>query len=237
MSMAIRTLTTTHMSTTNNPSLPRLLQLVSPSLPIGAYSYSQGLEWAVECGWIGNRAQLQQWLNDLMQGSVQYLELPVLQRLMQAWKAANSEQLNYWNDFLLASRESHELRLEELQRGQSLKRVLLSLSPELEVQIPDAEISAHSLFALACNHWQIAEPEALSAWLWSWLENLTLAGVKLIPLGQTEGQQILFELADSIDELCRSAGQLKDEQIGSSSMALAIASSQHETQYTRLFRS
>lgn len=237
MSTAIHTATVITMSITKANALPRLLQLVSPSLPIGAYSYSQGIEWAVEQGWIGDRESLQSWLEDLLQSSVQYLELPLLVRLLEAWKQGNSEQQAHWNEFLLAARESHELRLEELQRGQALRRVLLSLSPELQDVMPRQNISAHSLFALACVHWQIETPAALSAWLWSWLENLTLAGVKLVPLGQTEGQQILFYLSESTPELCQTALRLDDDDIGASSMALAIASSQHESQYTRLFRS
>ncbi len=227
----------TAMPTEPAPRLARLFQLISPSLPIGAYSYSQGIEWAAEAGWIRNADDLHDWLDGLMRGSQQYLELPVLLRLLDAWRRDDPVAVRRWNAFLIASRESRELRLEERQRARSMQRILESLDDELLTAEADLYTTQHAVFSRACVAWGIDDQLACQGLLWSWLENLVLAAVKILPLGQTEGQRVLMRLADNIPALIAVARELDDDELGASSQALALASSAHEAQYTRLFRS
>lgn len=218
-------------------ALARLLQLVSPSLPIGAYSYSQGIEWAVEARWIKSREDLRQWLLGLTETGMQYLDLPVLKRMLLAWQNRHIDQLETWNDFLIASRETRELRLEEQQRGKAFAQLLVTLEPESVQYRSIIEKSQIAGYSYACSQWHIDFQQAASGLIWSWLENQVLSAVKIIPLGQTDGQKLIFELSALIPEIVSRADQLADNDLGASSVALAIASAQHETQYTRLFRS
>jgi len=226
----------------SNLSGVRLLQLISPNLPTGAFTYSQGVEWAVECGWITNRKQTRQWLQSVMRDSLQYLELPVLLRLYEAARRDNHADFQYWSRWLYASRESLELRKEERQRARALRTVLSNLPgshawPELE-DWQDALLSSQLAgFALAAQHWHIPLTELLQAYTWSWLENAVVVAIKLVPLGQTDGQYLLYELGTEIGVLVEHAASIEDDMIGASTPALAIASSLHETQYSRLFRS
>lgn len=219
------------------PSL-RLYQLISPSLPIGAFTYSQGLEWAIEAGWVTDQPSLHAWLESVLKHSVGTLELPVLIRLHQGFAQADSQQIDYWCQYLCASRETTELRAEESQRGKALAVLLPSLGIEIPPSSLDAVKSTQLAgMALAAEHWQIPLDELCSGYLWSWLENSVMAGVKLVPLGQTSGQQLLLSLSETLPELQQQALAITDESIAGCTPALAIASACHETQYTRLFRS
>ena len=216
----------------------RLFQLISPSLPVGGFTYSQGLEWAVESGWVTDADHLQSWLQDMLQHSVATLELPVMQRLYEAFQAVDTDALQHWNEWLYANRETSELRSEERQRGQALVRLLRQLEPELDEALLElAAANQLAGFALAGSHWQIDVDDLCRGYLWSWLENLTMAGVKLIPLGQSAGQKILLQLSETLPAVLAESKSLDDRQIGSFTPAQVIASSRHETQYTRLFRS
>ena len=221
-----------------NSSLPRLLQLVSPSLPIGAYSYSQGLEWAVEANWINDPDSLRSWLQDQLRTTQQYWDLPLLVRLYQASAAPRHEALANWTWTLLAGRESAELRSEEQHRGRALHALLDKLGM-LRPDDPHEAIAACQLsgFALAAQRWQIPLEQAMTGYVWSWLENSVLSGVKLVPLGQTAGQQILLALGEMLTAVVEQALQLSDDELGASTPALAHASAAHEMQRTRLFRS
>jgi len=216
----------------------RLYQLISPSLPIGSFTYSQGLEWAIEAQWITDTPSLKHWLTSILTDSVVTLELPVLLRLLNAFQQSDEAGVVRWTQWLIACRETAELRKEEQQRGAALAKLL----PNLGISIPDnlaIHVAKSQLtgFALAAHQWQIDAQKLCYGYCWSWLENIVLAGVKLIPLGQTDGQKIMFELAEKIPSAVEKAITLKDFDIHSSTPALAIASSRHETQYTRLFRS
>ncbi|MGB2400288.1 MAG: urease accessory protein UreF [Porticoccaceae bacterium] len=221
-----------------NLSELRLYQLISPSLPIGSFTYSQGLEWAIEAQWITDTPSLKHWLNSILEHSIVTLELPILLRLLSAFETSDEASVVRWTQWLLACRETAELRKEEQQRGAALARLL----PSLGVSIPE-NIAMHVAkcqltgFALAAHQWGIDVHKLCYGYCWGWLENIVLAGVKLIPLGQTDGQKIMFELAEKIPSSVEKALSLKDFDIHSSTPALAIASSRHETQYTRLFRS
>lgn len=216
----------------------RLYQLISPALPVGAFTYSQGLEWAIETGWVDNEQSLAQWLSSTLEHSVLSLEVPVLRRLCDALVEGESGAFDHWCQFLIASRETRELRAEERQRAQALVRLL----PALDVEIPEALLcSARQTqlagMALAASAWSIETRSLCRGFLWSWLENAVMAGVKLVPLGQTAGQRLLMKISEMLPALLEAALVLPDEAVGSSTPALAIASARHETQYSRLFRS
>lgn len=220
-----------------NHSSARLFQLISPSLPIGSFTYSQGLEWAYEAGWLADEHALEKWLLDLMQTAIVHLELPVLIQLHQAWQQSDEQQIEYWNQYLIASRETKELKQEEINRGRAMADIVSALMPMTEQDKSLIKSNQSCGFAYAVNGWHIDLETACIGFVWSWLENLVLAAVKIIPLGQTQGQQVLSRLALHIPELYQQTISIEVDNIGISSMALAIASSQHETQYTRLYRS
>lgn len=216
----------------------RLLHLVSPSLPVGAFTYSQGLEWAVECGWINDSDALRDWVGDLLRSAMTDLDVPVLARLYHAADSRDLEGLAYWSRYLIASRETRELREEEANRG----RALASLLPELGVPLTSQQLSLVkgcqlTGFALAAHRWHIPLRMAAQGYVWGWLENIVLAGIKIIPLGQTAGQRLIAELTGEVVACVDSGLVTDDEDIGASCTAQAIASSLHEIQYTRIYRS
>lgn len=220
----------------------RLQQLISPTLPVGAFTYSQGMEWAVEAGWLKTAAQVQEWLYCLMHDSLSWLELPLLIRLYRACEQQDQQQFSYYAALAIAGRETAELRREEEQRARALLTVLNKLPdsanwPLLQTWQAPLLQTALAGFALACQQWQIRLDKALPAYVWGWLDNMVCVAVKLVPLGQTDGQTILFHLGEHISDICAKALQVQDDDIGASTTALAIASSLHETQYCRLFRS
>lgn len=218
--------------------LLRLLQLASPTLPIGAYAYSQGLEWAVEAGWVSDEASLSRWLAEQLERTVATVDLPLLVRLFDAVEGDDCGRLSTWSTYLLACRETRELRADDCDRGRALARLLRDL--DIAAAVPWAardDVPLATLWAIAAHAWQVPLRTALISYAWGWLENQVLAGVKLIPLGQVAGQRLLLSLTPRITDLCDTALACEDEDIGGTLPALAIASSQHETQYTRLFRS
>lgn len=228
------------MATITDNLLPqmRLMQLISPSLPVGAFTYSQGLEWAVECGWVTDEPTLKEWILSLLESSMSHLEVPLFARLYHASARQDNQALSYWTHYLIASRETKELRLEERNRG----RAMASLLPELGIPVATDSMTLFRQcqltgFAHAAHYWQIPLNDAVAGYLWGWLESITLAGVKIIPLGQTAGQKIITELTTAIPDTINTGLKLPDEAIGASSTAQAIASSLHETQYTRIYRS
>ena len=217
--------------------LMRCLQLASPSLPIGAYAYSQGLEMAVELGWVSTAADLEIWLRDQMAQSIAYVDLPVLVRLYDAATVQNEAAYSHWSAQLMAMRETRELRADDGDRGLALARLLRDLGVA-HMHLPAArKLPLAASFACAAVHWQIPRTACAEAYGWAWLEGQVIAGVKLIPLGQVAGQRLLCALAEPLAEAVSIALTLGDDDIGASLPALAMASALHETQYTRLFRS
>lgn len=219
-------------------SLLRLLQLVSPGLPIGMYSYSQGLERAVEDRWITDADQTADWLHGVLANALGRVDAPILARLYDAWSENDSAAVTHWSQTLAACRETAELRAEDRQTGQALARLLLKLDiaeAEAWQRHPDATLA--TLFSLAAVRWQIGKTDAMAGYLWGWLENQVLCAVKLVPLGQVAGQRLLKDLAGDIPVLVRQALSMADDDLGGSCFGLALASSRHEMQYSRLFRS
>ncbi len=217
--------------------LLRLLHLVSPALPLGAYAYSQGLEYAVHAGWVSDELTARHWLDGLSRGAVGTLDLPVLARLHRAWRRDDIVAVERWSAELLAARESAELRAEERHLGRALARVLVELGIGEAAHWNDDRATWATLFSLAAVRWQIGQLETLMGYLWAWSENQVLAAIRLVPLGQSAGQRVLRALSDAIPEIVGQAVAIPDEAIAISTPAQALACSLHETQYTRLFRS
>jgi urease accessory protein len=222
--------------------LLRLLHLASPALPIGAFHFSQGLEYAVEQTWVRDEASALEWIGGIAQASLATLDLPVLYRLHAAWLLDDRESIGRWNAFLIASRETAELRLEDRHLGAALLRVLAELElrsdffPAGAVRDPTG-IAHATAFAMACARWNIAALDALQTYAWAWAENQVLAAIKLVPLGQSAGQRMLHALGARIAPLAARARELADSDIGISTFLQSVASGRHESQYTRLFRS
>jgi urease accessory protein len=205
-------------------SLARLLQLASPTLPVGAYSYSQGLEAAIEAGVVMDAETAQRWITDVLELSMARMEAQVLRA-----QIANPTQER--NDFFVATRETAELRAETLQMGQALAKLL----PALGVEVLIANPAYPTAYALAVRQWRIEPRDAVLGYLWSWLENQVMAAVKTVPLGQTAGQKILLVLGGRLGELAQL--ELEEASWANFAPGLAWLSVRHETQYSRLFRS
>ncbi len=216
----------------------RLWQMISPTLPVGAYAYSQGLETAIDSGWVSDEQGTQDWICGLLRNSLAQLDLPILIRLYGAWNQNDMASLEHWNRFLLASRESAELLAEDQQLGAALHILLSDLgitaAAEWDRQRPS---SFAAMFALGASRWHIPLTDVLGGYGWAWCENQVAAAIKLVPLGQTAGQRILSHLIPAISESTALALTLDDDEIGASAPGLGIASALHETQYSRLFRS
>ncbi|HET6146706.1 MAG TPA: urease accessory UreF family protein [Polyangia bacterium] len=216
----------------------RLLQLVSPALPIGTFAYSQALEAAVAAGWIDGEPGARDWIGGLLAGTVGGLDLPVLLRLHGAWTRDDQDAVAAWSRFLLAARAAGELQTEERQLGGNLARLLGGLGVgEAPAWIARADVSYAAMFALAAVRWQIPLASALQGHAFAWVEAQTSAAVRLVPLGQTAGQRILLELGALIPAVVARALAVADDDIAAAAPSHAIASARHETQYSRLFRS
>jgi urease accessory protein len=222
----------------SNVATLRLWQLISPALPIGAYAYSQGLEYATESGWVYDESSARQWISGIMCNTISRLDIPVLGLLYKAWQQQQLDSVNEWNGFLLAARESSELRNEDAHLGESLRQLLLGLEVSASHFWPAGKDSSFAnMFALAAVHWHIPLYDAAMGYLWAWTENQVAATIKLVPLGQAAGQRILSSALETIPGLIDETLMLPKDEIGALAPALAIASALHETQYTRLFRS
>ena len=222
-------------------ALARLLQLASPALPVGAYSYSQGLESACDGGVVHDAASAERWIGDGLQFGIARMEAPVWCRLHAAWCAQDLQAVAHWNDWFIATRESAELRAETVQMGWSLRKLVGELGQFEPAACAGLDALAEPSFpaahAFAVAHWGIPAHDALLAYLWSWLENQVMAAVKAVPLGQTDGQRMLARLARRLEGAVVAAQAAGDEALANFTPGLAIACSRHETQYSRLFRS
>ncbi|WAL59726.1 urease accessory protein UreF [Thermocoleostomius sinensis] len=229
----------------------RLLQLVSPALPVGAYSYSEGLETLVQSNRLPDAVTLEHWLTQELHYGAIRLETAVLTRIYECASTGDLTRLSYWNQWLSAFRETEELRQQSWQMGRSLLRLLQGLGSResgvgneeqrngLGEWVETCGETCHfvTAFGLATVYWQIDLPAATLGYLHSWASNLVNAGVRLIPLGQTQGQQVLLNLYPSLAQTATSALNLKDDEWWSCNWGWTISSMNHETLYSRLFRS
>jgi urease accessory protein len=222
--------------------LARLLQLASPVLPVGAYTYSQGLEWAVEAGVIRDEATAGRWIADLLDRGIGRFEAPLVAALMAAWACGDGAEVDNLNAEFLASRESAELRAETAQMGFSLRRLLHDLRDDSLASVAQTiadwpEVAFPTVWAGIAAAWRIDREAALTAYLWSWAENQVMAALKAVPLGQAAGQRLLAELGGRIPLVAVDAEKRPIIQWANFTPGFAIACARHETQYSRLFRS
>ena len=210
----------------NAASLLHLLQLCSPSLPVGAYSYSQGLEAAMESGHVHDEATSRAWI------------AAMLDEVVARFEARDAAAINYWTEVFVASRDSAEFRAETLQMGYSLGKLLPELVPDDGGLLPPlVELPFPTALAAAAVALHVPAEDALLGMLFSWAENQVLACVKSVPLGQVAGQRLLLSLRPHIEQAAEVARTLADEELSNWSPGLSLLSMQHEVQYSRLYRS
>lgn len=218
-----------------------LLRLASPQLPIGGYSYSQGLEMAVENGRVNNPDSARRWISDQLLLNLARFEAPLLLAHCAAAAEQDWDELRQLCESHRASRETRELHLESRQMGYSLQQLLSGL-PELDTAAREfldqcAEPHLALGWALAARAWGISAQDALAAWLWSWLENQLAVLMKTLPLGQQAAQRLTSELLPLLQQAQQDATRIHPEHIGSAAFGLSLACMAHERQYSRLFRS
>ena len=218
-----------------------LLRLASPQLPIGGYSYSQGLEMAVENGWVNDSDSARRWLEDQLLLNLARFEAPLLLAHCEAATQDDWPRLLQLAAEHRASRETRELQLESRQMGYSLTQLLDGL-PELDQPARDCLAAADEpglalAWALAARAWQITPADALAAWLWGWLENQLAVLMKTLPLGQQAAQRLTSQLLPVLSQAQRDASELPEAAWGSAPLGLGLTSMAHERQYSRLFRS
>jgi urease accessory protein len=227
-----------------------LLQLCSSSLPVGAYSYSEGLETLVDYGKITCSSSLQHWLeSELRYGAIR-MEAAVMVRVYKAAAMGDFETIGYWNQWLSAARETEELRNSSQQMGRALMRLLVELEPQMKgifEQIGEncncaanyimPSVGGAIAFTVAAAFYGISLSASLLGYLHSWVVNLVTVGIKLIPLGQTTGQVIIKDLQGLLIQTVEQVMTVSDDDLCCCSWGLSLASMQHETLYTRLFRS
>ena len=221
-----------------------LLQLSSPALPIGGFSYSQGLEAACEAGLVTDEKSAQHWIGQGLTTVLARCEAPIWCLAYDAWSKGDATPAGYWNDWFLASRESRELRAETEQMGWSLAKLAMELEwgPEtLRGQFLKMDpLSLPVANAYAASQLNIPAHAGLTAYCFTWLENQVAAAVKVVPLGQVAGQRVLTALRGHIEAVCNEARQREAQSppdLDTFAPQLAILSARHENQYSRLFRS
>jgi urease accessory protein len=235
-------ITTIRMSIDLN-EITALMQLASPALPIGGYSYSQGLEAAIDSSLVKDASTAEAWIKDVFLGVFARSEAPLWLLSYDAWSRNDIDSVNSLNEYFLVSRETSELRSETEQMGWSLLQIAQSLGwggnslSNLAAINPLSLLAAHSY---TCFHLNIQSKNGLAAYAFSWIENQVAASLKAIPLGQVAGQQALTKIRLLVPEMVQEAEKRAKSglsMIDNFSPMLAILSSRHETQYSRLFRS
>ena len=227
---------------TSPATLLQLMWLASPALPVGGFSYSEGLEAAVEAGLVRDEAQAAQWLLSQLELQLARSDLPALARACIAWQAHDTAGVAEVNDWLRCTRESAELRAQAEQMGRSLldwlRNGMHNADPRLATlaALQPAPLWP-TAFALAAVLADASVHDALLAFAWGWAENMAQAAMKAVPLGQAAAQRVLAQLAAAMPATVAQALALPAQERQAHSPMLAILSAQHEAQYSRLFRS
>lgn len=235
--------TNTTDATAADAALLQLLWLASPALPVGGFSYSEGLEAAVETGQVNDEASASDWITDQLHLGLARSDLPVVGSALSAWRAGDHARLQALNAWVLQTRETRELRQQTEQMGRSLSdwtRSLGELGQGLAEHLLAARLDPPT-YPVACACALAARPgsprQALVAYAFGWSENMVQAAIKSVPLGQGAGQRILARLTRHIPGAVDHALDLGDDGRQAFTPGLAILSARHETQYSRLFRS
>lgn len=220
----------------NAAALLHLLQFASPALPIGGYSYSQGLEAALDAGIVHDAGSGRAWIARYLDEVVAHWDAPLFWRLLKAFEAGDGASVALWSERFLASRDSAEFRAETVQMGYSLTRLVAELGVA-DVAALGPEVGLPTAFACAVDALAIAHQDALLAMLFSWVENQVLVCVKSVPLGQVAGQRMLLSLRADIEQAAQHAQTMGDDEMSNWSPGLSILSMRHEVQHGRLYRS
>jgi len=222
-------------------ALLQLMWLASPALPVGGFSYSEGLEAAVEAGRITGEADAAAWLRDQLHLSLARSDLAVCAKAFKAWRRDDIAHIAELNDWVTTTRETAELRQQTQQMGRSLVEWLRNRAgTDARVDALKALAPAPTwpvAFALAAEQTGAPLREALLSFGFGWAENMVQAALKAVPLGQSAGQRVLAALVDELPAAVDLAAGLMDSQRQAFTPMLAILSAQHESQYSRLFRS
>jgi urease accessory protein len=222
----------------NGSALLRLMMLSSSLCPIGAFAHSQGLEHAVERGWITDEPSLTEWLCGLGLHNLAALDLPLLLLAHDAWNRADTARARRIAERVLANREARELWEQEQKLGGALANVLHNLGvPHAAALCTDPSSSYVVSYALGASHFEIAADVAAFGYAFAWSEQQVNAAARLVPLGHMASQRVLSKVVDGIPGWVDGARRCPDHEIGSSAPALAMGAAWHETQYCRLFRS
>jgi urease accessory protein len=219
--------------------LLRLLQLVSPTLPVGAYSYSEGLETLVQQGHITTAEAVMHWLEQELQWGLIRLDVVAIKEVYSAIATANHDACRAVNRQLSALRDTEESRQQSWAMGRALNRMAVKLEPDLQpwMSALDAPCNFAVSFALLATQWQIDLPTAVLGYLQSWATNLIAAAIKLVPLGQTAGQKLLMDLTPTLEATAAQCLETTFDEVALSSWGTSLAGMQHEVLYSRLFRS
>jgi urease accessory protein len=227
------------MPISDSQALLKLLQLVSPALPVGAYSYSEGLETLVSQGKLLNPDAVTQWLvQELTWGSIR-MDGVAIDQAHREVMAGNKTAIAALNQWLSALRDTEEMRQQSWAMGRALSRMANDIEPNLAPWIAAAGTPCNFaiVFSLLAVHWHLDATTAILGYLQSWATNQIASTVKLVPLGQTIGQQMLLNLAPTLETTTEQCLGCELQDLAISGWGASLASMQHETLYTRLFRS
>ncbi|AKK24574.1 urease accessory protein UreF [Pandoraea oxalativorans] len=214
-----------------------LVRLISPSQPVGSFSYSRGLESAVHAGIVNDEPSAGHWILGLLEHSYAPLDGALFWRMIHALNENHESRFRDANAWLAAARESREFELEDRRMSESLVRLLIDLDVPRAGAYANVRLTYPAAFAIACDHWHIAPADALRGLMWSVIEAQVAAATRLVPLAHTSSQRILIASVPLIEQAAHTAMSLADDDIGNVAPALAMMSAWHETQYSRLFRS
>jgi len=223
----------------DNGSLYRLMAWLSPSYPVGAFAYSHGIEWAVEDGRIRDEATLADWIDDIVRFGAGWSDAVLFSETFAC--NGDAAALSELNAFAVALAPSSERHLETAAQGTAFLKATQNAWAWTGVEGIKASLGAEIAYpvavAAAAHGHDIDKAPAIHGYLHGFAANLVSAGVRLIPLGQSAGQRVLAGLETVIDETAAAALQATLDDVGGIAVISDIAAMQHETQYTRLFRS